>query len=83
MALLSWLLDGALRQSLLWPLVTLAFVAAIGVAGLRVASFVCPGCGQRFFERWYFFKPLSSECVHCGLERESGAPRPSGPARPG
>jgi hypothetical protein len=72
MALFSWLLDGAVKQSLLWPLVTLAFVAAIGVAGLRMASFVCPRCGQRYFEKWYFFKPLSSECMHCGLKRESG-----------
>lgn len=77
MALISWLLDGAVKQSLLWPLLTVAFVAAIGVAGLRMASFVCPRCGQRYFEKWYFFKPLDSRCVHCGLERESGrAPAP-------
>jgi hypothetical protein len=77
-ALLSWLLGSAVKPSLLWPLLTFAFVAAIGVAGLRMASFVCPGCGQRYFEKWYFFKPLSSECMHCGLKRRSGVPE--GPA---
>jgi membrane protein required for beta-lactamase induction len=39
MAVLAWLLDGVLSQSLVLPLVTLVFVAAIGVAGLRVARF--------------------------------------------
>ena len=68
-------LGGALRQSVLLPLVTFAFVAAIGVAGLRMQSFVCPRCRQRYFERWYFFKPLDSRCVNCGLERGSGAPQ--------
>lgn len=73
---LSWLLDGVLRQGLLLPLVTLAFVAAICVAGLRVASFACPRCGKPFFETWYFFKPLRSECAYCGLAREIGIPAP-------
>ena len=72
----SWLLDGALRQSLLWPVVTFAFVAAIGVAGLRVARFACPRCGKPFFENFYFFKLLRMECAHCGLARESGLPAP-------
>jgi hypothetical protein len=74
--LFSWLLDGALRQSLLLPLVTLAFVTAIGVAGLRVARFACPGCGKPFFENWYFLKLLRIECAYCGLARESGEPAP-------
>lgn len=72
---LSWLLDGALRQSSLL-LITLAFVAAICIAGLRVASFACPRCGKAFFETWYFFKPLRSECAYCGLARENGIPAP-------
>jgi membrane protein required for beta-lactamase induction len=50
MFLFSWLLDGVLRPSLLWSLVTLAFVTGIGVAGLRVARFACPRCGRPFFE---------------------------------
>jgi hypothetical protein len=68
------LLDGALRQSVALPLVTFAFVAAIGVAGLRVARFACPRCGKPYFETWYFFQLLRRECVHCHLRRESGAP---------
>ena len=72
MFLSSWLLDGVLRQSLVWPLTTLAFLTAIGAAGLRVARFACPRCGKPFFETWYFFQLLRSECAHCGLRRERG-----------
>ena len=71
--LVSWLLlDGVLRQSALLPLVTFAFVAAIGAVGLRVARFACPRCGKPYFETWYFFQLLRRECVHCGLRRKSG-----------
>jgi len=68
------LLVGALRQSSLLPLVTFAFVAAIGVVGLRIARFACPRCGKPYFETWYFFQLLRRECAHCHLRRESGAP---------
>ena len=68
--LFAWLLEGLLRPSLLLPLLTLAFLVAIGVAGLRVASFVCPRCGKLFFENWYFFQLLRRECAYCGLRRE-------------
>ena len=74
MFLFSWLFDGALRQSVLLPLLTLAFVAAIGAAGLRVARFACPRCGGPFFETWYFFQLLRRECAYCNLRRESGLP---------
>jgi hypothetical protein len=74
MFLFAWLLDGALRQDFLFPLVTLVFLAAIGVAGLRVARFACPRCGKPFFETWYFFQLLRRECAHCRLPRESGIP---------
>ena len=77
--LFAWLLDGVLRPGALVPLLTLAFLTAIGVAGLRVASFACPRCGKPFFETWYFFQLLRSECAYCGLRREK---RPcSGPRR--
>jgi len=72
--LFSWLLDGALQPSLLLPLLTLAFVTAIGVAGLRVARFACPRCGRPYFENWYFFQLLRRECAYCGLPRKSGLP---------
>lgn len=72
--LFSWLLDDALRPSLLLPLLTLAFVTAIGVAGLRVARFACPRCGRPYFESWYFFQLLRRECAYCGLPRKSGLP---------
>jgi len=70
--LFAWLLDGVLRPSLLLSLLTLAFVVAIGVAGLRVARFVCPRCGKLFFESWYFFQLLRTECAYCGLPRQKG-----------
>jgi hypothetical protein len=73
MFLFSWLLSGELRQSVLLPLLTFAFVAAIGAAGLRVARFACPRCGKPYFETWYFFQLLRRACVHCGLPRQSGA----------
>jgi hypothetical protein len=66
------LLAGALRQSALLPLVTFAFVAAIGVVGARIAHFACPRCGKPFFETWYFLQLLRRECAHCRLRRESG-----------
>ena len=72
--LFSWLLDGVLRQSLLLPLLTVAFVAAIGVAGVRVSRFACPRCGKPFFESWLFFQLLRSECAYCRLPRERGVP---------
>lgn len=72
MFLFSWLFVGLPRQSVLLLLVTLAFLAAIGVAGLRVARFACPRCGKPFFETWYFFQLLRTECAHCRLRRESG-----------
>ena len=72
--LFAWLLDGVLRPGPLVPLLTLAFLTAIGVAGLRVASFACPRCGKPFFETWYFFQLLRSECAYCGLRRERGDP---------
>ena len=68
----SWLLDGVLKPTLLVSLLTLAFVVAIGVAGLRVASFACPRCGKPFFENWYFFQVLRRECAHCRLPRQKG-----------
>jgi hypothetical protein len=68
----AWLLDGVFRPSLLLSLLTLAFVVAIGVAGLRVASFACPRCGKPFFENWYFFQLLRRECAYCGLPRQKG-----------
>ena len=77
MFLSAWLLDGVLRQSLVWPLTTLAFLAAIGAAGLRVARFACPRCGKPFFETWYYFQLLRSECACCGLHRESAQPTAS------
>ena len=77
------LLYGALRQSALLPLITFAFVAAIGVLGRRIARFACPRCGKPYFETWYFFQLLRSECAHCGLKRDRGAPHPSHPAKAG
>lgn len=74
--LFSWLLAGVLRPTLLLSLLTLAFVTAIGVAGLRVAGFACPRCGMPYFENWYFFQLLRRECAHCRLPRESGIPAP-------
>ncbi|HTQ75882.1 MAG TPA: hypothetical protein VMI74_16500 [Burkholderiales bacterium] len=73
-SLLLLLLDSVLWQNAVLPLVTFAFVAAIGVVGLRVAHFACPRCGKPYFESWYFFQLLRRECAHCHLRRESGAP---------
>ena len=64
--------DGVRWQSVLLPLVTFAFVAAIGVVGLRIAHFACPRCGKPFFETWYFLQLLRRECAHCRLPRRSG-----------
>jgi hypothetical protein len=54
-----------------FPVVGLAWMTAIAWAGVRMASFACPRCGEAFFENWYFFKPLRSSCAHCDLARRA------------
>jgi hypothetical protein len=61
-----------LEQPWLYPVAALAWLAAIGWAGARMAGFACPRCAGAFFETWYFFKPLRRACARCGLPR--GAP---------
>jgi hypothetical protein len=63
----------------LYPLVALVWLAAIGWAGLRMASFACPGCGGAFFENWYFFKPLRRACAQCNLPRGATHEAPPAP----
>lgn len=66
------------------------FLAALwmlgyAVAGLRVARFPCPACGEPFhYERrpaflWGMWRPRTPRCVHCGLPRWDAPP--DGPAR--
>lgn len=61
-----------------FPVVGLAWMAAIAWAGFRMASFACPRCGRAFFENWYFFKPLRSSCAHCNLTRGAQDDAPPG-----
>jgi hypothetical protein len=67
--LLAYALNTLLLQRASFPVVGLAWMAAIAWAGYRMASFACPRCGKAFFENWYFFKPLRSNCAHCNLAR--------------
>jgi len=67
--LLAYLLNTLLQQDASFPVVGLVWMAAIGWAGFRMATFACPRCGAAFFENWYFFKPLRSNCAHCDLAR--------------
>ncbi len=69
MFILSYALSGLVRQDVSLAVIAGLCVAAIAVAGLRVAAFACPRCGHPFFGKWYFFKPLSRSCVHCDLPR--------------
>ena len=74
----AYVLGLVLVEKWLYPLVALAWLAAIGWAGYRMASFACPGCGGVFFENWYFFKPLRRKCAQCSLPR--GATKDAAPA---
>jgi hypothetical protein len=74
----AYALGLVLGQPWLYPVVALAWLAAIGRAGRKMASFACPGCGESFFETWYFLKPLRSRCAHCNLPR--GATQDAAPA---
>ena len=67
--LLAYILNALLLQDASFPLVAVAWMAAIAWAGFRMASFACPRCGAAFFENWYFFKPLRNNCAHCHLIR--------------
>jgi hypothetical protein len=69
----AYVLGLVLAQPWLYPVAALAWLAAIGWAGVQVASFVCPGCGGLFFENWYFFKPLRRHCARCGLPKAGTA----------
>jgi hypothetical protein len=68
---LAYVLGLVLLQPWLYPLAMIAWLAAIGWAGARMARFACPRCGGAFFETWYFFKPLRRACAGCGLPREA------------
>jgi len=67
--LLAYVLNTLLLQDASFPVIGLAWMGAIAWAGFRVSSFACPRCGRAFFENWYFFKPLRSNCAHCHLAR--------------
>ncbi len=73
--LVAYVLDLLLAQRWLYPVVALGWLAAVGWAGYRMASFACPQCRGPFFENWYFFKPLRRKCSQCSLAR--GAPSPA------
>jgi hypothetical protein len=70
---LAYVLGLVLAQSWIYPVAALAWLAAIGWAGLQMAGFACPGCGGLFFENWYFFKPLRRQCARCGLPKAETA----------
>jgi hypothetical protein len=77
--LLAYLLNMFLLPDDVWfPVVGLAWMAAIAWAGFRMASFACPRCGAAFFENWYFFKPLRNSCAHCHLARRANDDAPPG-----
>jgi hypothetical protein len=73
----AYALGAWLGQPWLYPVAALAWLAAIGWAGVRVAGFACPRCAGAFFETWYFFKPLRRSCAQCGFPR--GAPTAAQP----
>ena len=67
--LLAYLASALFKQDAILPGIALIWMAVTAWAGVRVASFACPRCGKAFFENWYFFKMLRSQCAYCGLER--------------
>jgi hypothetical protein len=44
------------------------FLMATGVGAYRM-SFLCPRCGNPFFEKGFWQNILARKCMHCGLPR--------------
>ena len=41
---------------------------------IRVGSFKCPRCGDRYFEKWMLGRLVgfyTNKCIHCGLQKYS------------
>lgn len=76
--LFAYVFNTLLLQDASFPVVGLAWMAAIAWAGYRMAGFACPRCGRAFFENWYFFKPLRNSCAHCNLARWAKDDAPPG-----
>jgi hypothetical protein len=51
------------------PSIAVLWMVLLGIAGLRVATFPCPHCGEWFFAKWWFHNPFARKCVHCGLPK--------------
>ena len=81
--LFAYLFNSLLQQDASFPVVGIVWMAAIGWAGFRMATFACPRCGAAFFENWYFFKPLRGNCAHCDLVRWAKDETPASSAGPG
>src|SRR5207302_5123639 len=44
-------------------------LAALAIAGFRLAQFPCPRCGKLFFRKGWKRNGFTQQCMHCGLPK--------------
>jgi hypothetical protein len=49
------------------------WLAFFAVSAVWFQLFKCPRCGKRYFFRSLYRNPLSSRCLHCGLQKYSNS----------
>ena len=51
------------------PVIGIAWLVALTVVAVRLQLFRCPRCSRQFCKQRWYFNPLASHCVHCGLPK--------------
>ena len=67
-------LSRALGSDSVIPIVAVLWIAAFGVAGMRLSRWPCPRCGKPFHLTQRRYKSFARKCVHCGLPKWSTNP---------
>ncbi len=50
-------------------IIGIAWLLALTVVAVRLQLFRCPRCSRQFCKARWYFNPLASHCVHCGLPK--------------
>ncbi len=51
------------------PIIGTLWLVALTVVAVRLQLFRCPRCSRQFCKQRWYFNPLASHCVHCGLPK--------------
>lgn len=80
--LFGWLFNVLLEMEDVELYVAYAWLAAWGIAVMRVTLFPCPRCKKWFFAKWWVSNVFARKCIHCGLPKFSETD-PSSATNPG